>query len=464
MALADLESDTVEAFRGQLRGTVLQPGDDGYEEARTVWNAMIDKEPALIVRCRGAADVIAGVNFARDLGLHLAVKGGGHNVAGNALCDDGLVLDLSPMDGVRVDPEAHTAQVQGGAVMADLDHETQAHGLAVTGGIISSTGVAGLTLGGGWGRLGRKYGLAIDNLRAADVVTADGELVHASEDENPELFWALRGGGGNFGVVTSLEFDLHPVGPELPGGVLAYPASAFEPVIEFYREYAAEVPDAASCYSAFLPAPPEPPFPEAYWGEPMLLFRLLYAGPMAEAEEVFEPFRSVGEPLINRMETMPYVEYQRISDELFPAGRRYYWKSNYFDGIPDGLVSALADHARGLPTPYSSIFIEHLGGAINRVEPDATAYPHRHPLFAITVSPAWTDADDDEVMIEWARTAYADLAEYASDGVYVNVLSNEGEARVREAYGEHFERLRRIKREWDPDNRFSVNQNIAPAD
>lgn len=462
MPIANLDDATIDAFREQIHGEVLAPSDDGYDEARTVWNAMIDEKPALIARCTGAADVIAAVDFARDLTLPLSIKGGGHNVAGKAVCDGGLMIDLERMNAVRVDPDAQTARVQGGATMADLDRETQAYGLAVTGGIISSTGVAGLTLGGGWGRLGRKYGLAIDNLRSADVVTADGELVQASDDRNPDLFWALRGGGGNFGVVTSLEFDLHEVGPEIPGGVLAYTHDESADVLRYYREFAADAPDEASVYAAFIPAPPEPPFPEAVWGETLLLFRLFYAGELAEANATFEPFREFGEPVINTFEPMPYVEYQRISDDLFPEGRRYYWKSNYFDGLSDGLIEQLVNHVEELPTPYSSIFFEHLGGQINRVDPEATAYPHRHPLFAITVSPAWTDPEDDDVLIAWARDVYEDLAEYASEGVYVNVLSNEGDKRIREAYGDHFERLRSIKTEWDPDNLFSVNQNIEP--
>ena len=461
--MADVEDDAIESLESQLRGHVLRRGDDEYDDARSVWNAMIETEPALIVQCRGASDVLSTVDVARDLDLELAVKCGGHNVAGKGL-SDGVVADLSPMDGVRVDPDARIARVQGGATMADLDRETQAHGLAVTGGIISSTGVAGLTLGGGWGRLGRKYGLAIDNLRSADVVTADGELVHASDDRNSDLFWALRGGGGNFGVVTSLEFELHEVGPEIPGGVLAYAHDDVEDALRLYREFAADAPDAASVYAAFVPAPPEPRFPEQYWGEPLLLFRLFYAGDRADAESTFEPFLDHGNPVVASFESMPYVEYQRISDDLYPEGRRYYWKSNYFDDLPDGLIDRLVAHTEDLPTPYTSIFFEHLGGEINRVDPRSTAYPHRHPLFAITVSPAWTDPDDDEAMIEWAQGVYEDLAEYASEGVYVNVLSDEGNERIREAYGDVYDRLRSVKREWDPDNFFRTNQNIKPAD
>lgn len=463
MATADLEDKTVESLETQLRGHVLQQGDDGYDEARSVWNAMIETEPALIVKCRGASDVISTVNLARDLDLDLAVKCGGHNVAGKGL-SDGVVADLSPMDGVRVDTDARIARVQGGATMADLDKETQAHGLAVTGGIISSTGVAGLTLGGGWGRLGRKYGLAIDNLRSTDVVTAAGKLVHASDEQNTDLYWALRGGGGNFGVVTSLEFDLHEVGPEIPGGVLAYSHDDAWDVLRFYREFAAGAPDAASVYAAFILAPPEPTFPEEHWGEPLLLFRLFYAGDWADAEATFESFLDYGDPVVASFESMPYVEYQRISDDLFPEGRRYYWKSNYFDDLPDGLIDRLVEHTDELPTPYSSIFFEHLGGAINRVDPRSTAYPHRHPLFAITMSPAWTDPEDDQAMAEWARVVYDDLAEYASEGVYVNVLSDEGDERIKEAYGDVYDRLRSVKRQWDPDNLFRANQNIKPAD
>ena len=463
MATVPLERTTIESFSEQLRGNVLQPGDEGYDEARTVWNAMIDKDPLLIAQCTGAADVMVSVNFARDLNMPLAVKGGGHNVAGKAVCDDGLVVDLSPMDAVRVNPDTQTARVQGGVTMAGLDHETQAHGLAVPGGIISTTGVAGLTLGGGWGRLARKYGLTIDNLRSADVVTAKGELVHASENENPDLFWALRGGGGNFGVVTSFEFNLHEVGPEIAGGSLAYAHEDAAEALRFYREFAATAPDAVSVYSALVPTPPQAPFPEEIWGETILVFRLFYAGDMAEGKEALQPMLEFGDPVVQSFEQMPYTAYQQISDELYPKGHRYYWKSNNFDGLPDGLIDRLVAHTEAPPTPFSHIFMEHLGGEISRVDPEETAYLHRDPLFAITVSPVWTDPSDDEEMIEWARAVYRDLEEYASDGVYVNVLSDEGDERVREAYGEHFDRLREIKNEWDPENLFSVNQNIEPT-
>jgi FAD/FMN-containing dehydrogenase len=464
MATADLEETTVETFSNQLNGEVLQPGDDDYEEARTVWNAMIDKEPAVIARCTGAADVIAAVNFARDLDLRPAVKGGGHNVAGNAVCDDGVMIDLSPMNAVRVDPDTKIARVQGGATMADLDHETQAHGLAVPGGIVSTTGVAGLTLGGGWGRLARKYGLTIDNLRSADVVTAGGQLVNASEAENPDLFWALRGGGGNFGVVTSFEFDLHEVGPEIPAGRLVYTYEDADEVLRFYREFAADAPEEASVYAAFVPAPPEPPFPEQVWGETVLLLTLFYSGDVAEAEAALRPLREFGNPVLDVLEPIPYVESQQTADVFYPEGRRYYWKSNYFTDLPDGLIERLLEHVEEFPTPFSNVFFEHLGGAINRVDPDATAYPHRHPLFAITVSPVWTDPEDDDELIGWARRVYQDLEVYATEGVYVNVLSDEGEKRVREAYGDHYDRLRTIKNKWDPENLFRTNQNIEPAD
>lgn len=464
MPTVDLEKATVESFSNQLQGKVLEPGASGYEDARTVWNGMIDERPSVVARCTGAADVIAAVNFARDLGLKLAVKGGGHNVAGKAVCDNGLMIDLSPMDSVQVDPQAQTTRVEGGATMADLDHETQAHGLAVPGGIISSTGVAGLTLGGGWGRLARKYGLTIDNLRSVKLVTADGSLVQASEDRNSDLFWALRGGGGNFGVVVSLEFDLHQVGPEILGRRLAYAYEDAAEALRFYREFAREVPNAASIYWALVQAPPDPQFPESVWGDMLLLFTPFYAGDFTQGRETLEPLLNFGEPVVSELEPVPYVEYQQLSDDLYPEGLRYYWKSNYFDHLPDGLIDLLLDHAADFPTPLTTIFVEHLGGAITQVDPSATAYPHRHPQFAITVSPAWTEAADDDEHIEWAREVYRDLSEYASQGVYVNVLSDEGEKRVREAYGDQFDRLRRVKSEWDPENLFRQNQNVEPAD
>lgn len=465
MATTDpIEDTTIEALDQQVLGEILKSGDEGYDEARTVWNAMIDKNPAAIARCAGTADVIAAVEFARDLDLPLAVKGGGHNVAGNALCDDGLVIDLSRMNAVTVDPDAEIARVQGGATMADLDHETQAFGLATTGGIVSSTGVAGLTLGGGLGYLDRKFGLAQDNVRSMDVVTANGELVHASEDENPDLFWGMLGGGGNFGVVTSFEFDLHEVGPEVLAGRVIHPYEAAGDFLRFYRDFMREAPDEVQCYSAFAQGNPSMGVPDQLHGETLLGAVLFYAGDVDEGKEALRPLREFGDPLADTVEPTPYTEHQRSSDELYQEGHRNYWKSHFFDEISDEAIDTIVEMIDPLPTPFTTVFIEWMGGAIARVDSDATAFPHRDATASLTIAPKWIDPARDEELIGWAQDLFEATAPFATGDVYANYLSGDEQDRIRAAYGEHYERLVDIKREWDPENRFHVNQNIDPKE
>ena len=458
-----IDTSTLETFRDQLRGEVLRPGDESYDEARTVWNAMIDREPAVIARCTGAADVITAVDFARDLDLLLSVKGGGHNVAGTAVCDDGLMIDLSPMDSVRVDPDTQTARVGGGAVWGDVDHETQAFGLATTGGIVSSTGVAGLTLGGGLGYLARKYGLAHDNLRSVDVVTADGELVHASEDEHPELFWGIRGGGGNFGIVTSFEFDLHKVGPEVLAGVLVYRYEDAADVLRFYREFMADAPDEIQCYAVFGKGSPELGLPEPLHGETILILLPCYAGTIEAGKEALRPLREFGDPLADAVEPMPYTALQQMLDERNSEGARNYWKSHNFYELPEGAIETMVEYCNST-APFFSVFIEWMDGAIGRVDADATAFPHRDKSFSVNILMRWTDPERDDERIAWAREFHEAMAPYAADGVYVNYLDKDEAERVPEAYGERYERLRELKAEWDPENRFRMNQNIKPSD
>lgn len=462
MAKADLEETAVESFADQLHGKVLRPGNEGYDEARTIWNAMIDKEPAVIARCSGAADVIAAVNFARDLNLQLAVKGGGHNVAGDAVCDDGLVIDLSPMNAVRVDPDTQTARVQGGATMADLDHESQAFGLATTGGIVSSTGVAGLTLGGGLGRLDRKFGLVVDNLLSADIVTADGELVHASENENPDLFWAIRGGGGNFGVVTAFEFQLHNVGPEVLTGRVIHPVEAAPEVLRLYRDFMADAPNAAQCYAAFSQVPPLPEFPEALHGQTVLVLVPFYAGDLETGEDVLQPLREVGDPIVDTVRPQFYTDSQRSSDDIYQAGHRNYWKSHYLEGLSDEVIDTMVEHATPIPSPFTTVFMEWMGGAIRRVDADGTAFPYRDATLSFTVAPKWTDPGRDDELIAWAQEFHEAMAPYAGDGVYANYLDRDEADRVKAAYGENYNRLVAVKNEWDPENLFRMNQNIEP--
>ena len=465
MATADyLEDTTVETFTGQIHGEVLQSGDASYEEARTVWNAMIDREPALIVRCTGTADVMTAVDFAREFDLRLAVKGGGHNVAGNAICDDGLVIDLSPMDAVRVDPDARVARVQGGAVWGDFDHEAQAHGLATTGGIVSTTGVAGLTLGGGLGYLDRTYGLAQDNVRSMDIVTAAGELVRASEDENPDLFWGMLGGAGNFGIATSFEFDLHEVGPEVLTGRVIYPYEAATDVLRFYRDFMLDAPDKVQCYAAFVQGNPMMGLPEPLHGKTLLSVIPFYSGDIEAGREALRPLREFGDPIADTIEPTLYTIHQQSADDLYREGDRNYWKSHMFDELSDNAIDTIVGHVESLPTPLTTVFFEWMGGAIAKADPDATAFPHRNATVSFTIAPKWTDPARDDELIGWAREFFEATAPYGLEDVYVNLLSHVEPERVQDAYGERYERLRELKREWDPNNFFQMNQNIEPAE
>jgi FAD/FMN-containing dehydrogenase len=407
--------------------------------------------------------VNAAVSFAVEHDLLLSVKGGGHNFAGTAVCDDGLTIDLSPMDAVRVDPSARTARVQPGATWADFDHEAQAFGLATTGGLVSTTGVAGLTLGGGQGYLARKHGLAVDNLVGADVVTADGELVHASEDEHEDLFWALRGGGGNVGVVTSFEFDLHPVGPQVLAGPIFHPFEDAREALRFYREFTADAPDELSCYALVVRVPPEPPFPEDVQGEPALAFAVCYAGPMDEAEAELEPLRAFGDPILDGVQPVRYTALQQSFDDGSPEGHRWYSKSHYLGELPDGAIDTILEYTDPFPGPLTQVALEPMGGAIARVDRDATAFPHRDAAYSFGIWPGWADPDRDEELTTWAREFHEAMAPYATGGVYANYLDRDESDRVRAAYGENYERLVAVKTEWDPGNLFRMNQNVEPA-
>jgi len=461
--LQDVDGEALEELETAVRGQLLRPGDDGYDEARTVWNAMIDRHPGLIIQATGVADIIAGVTFARDHDLLLAVKAGGHNVAGKAVCDDGLVIDLTPMKGVHVDPDARVARVEPGVTLGELDHETQAFGLAVPGGVISTTGVAGLTLGGGWGWLARRFGLTIDNLRRVDVVTAAGELVHASEDEHPDLFWALRGGGGNFGVVTSFEFDLQAVGPTVLGGLVIHPYEDAAELFRFHREFVADAPKELGCYAVVLAAPPLPFLPEAVHGSTVFAFLTCYNGDVETGEEVLRPLREFGDPIADVVGPLPFTAMQSIVDDSYAPGARNYWKTQLVDPLPDEAIDVIVAHGANRVNPTSHFVLEHLGGAISEVAPEATAYVNRNASFSFNVFAVWDEPADDEACIEWARTVYDDVAPYSTHGVGVNFLSEEGDDRVHAAYGDNYDRLVEVKTEWDPDNRFRMNQNVEPA-
>jgi FAD/FMN-containing dehydrogenase len=453
----------LETFEAKLRGDLLRPDSEGYEEARALWNAMIDMKPALIARCTGVADVIDAVKFARQNRLAVAVRGGGHNVAGLASVHDGMMIDLSLMRAVHVDAEARTARVQGGALWGDVDRETQAFGLATPGGIVSTTGVAGLTLGGGFGWLSREYGLAADNLLSAEVVTAEGELVKAGEQENRDLLWAICGGGGNFGIVTSFEFRLHQVAPEVLFGPTVYLLEDAAEVLRHYREFARAAPNECSVYVDLLTAPPLPFLPEEVHGTKTLFVVQFFAGSVEEGEEVLRPLREFGRPIADAVAPTPYAEAQSRSDPLYAGGARNYWKSHNLTGLSDEFIDTLVRCAEQLPTPQSDILMHQLGGSINDLAPDAIAYPHRDTEFVVTPGGRWTEPAQDEECIAWTRECHAALAEYVGAGVYVNFLGHdESDDRLRAAYGDNAERLRKIKARYDPDNFFRRNHNIEP--
>jgi len=461
--MTQLQVTKFEELKKGLKGEILLPGDDGYEGARKIWNAAIDKRPGAIVRCATTSDVIRAVNFARDRGVVLAVRGGGHNIAGNALCDDGIVIDLSQMKAASVDPGARRVTIEGGATLADLDAATQAHGLATPVGINSTTGVAGLTLGGGFGWLSRKYGLTIDNLESAGVVTAAGEVVRASATEHPDLFWALRGGGGNFGVVTRFEFRLHPVGPGVLSGLIVYPLSEAKSVLQQYRDFAAQAPDDLSVWTILRQAPPLPFLPKEVHGKGIVALALLYAGDPQQGQPLIEPLRKFGTPVGEHVGVQPYTAWQQAFDPLLAAGARNYWKSHNFSTLSDGLFEAVIDYSRRLPSPQCEIFIGALGGATGRAAPGATAYAHRSAQFVLNVHGRWESPSDDARCIGWARDFFDASAPFASGGVYVNFLTADESNRVRAAYGANYDRLARVKRKYDPNNLFRMNQNIKPS-
>jgi FAD/FMN-containing dehydrogenase len=458
-----VQSQKVEQLKAGFQGKVLVPGDAAYDGARAIWNGMIDKRPAVIARCATTADVVRAVRFAKDNGLLLAIRGGGHNIAGSALCDDGIVIDLSPMKAAKVDVAKRRATVEGGATLADLDAVVQAHGLAVPLGINSTTGVAGLTLGGGFGWLSRKYGMTVDNLESAEVVTAAGEVVRASAAEHPDLFWALRGGGGNFGVVTRFEFRLHPVGPDLLSGLIVYPISDAKAVLRRYRDFMAKAPDELSVWVVLRKAPPLPFLPASAHGQGVVILALVYTGDAKAGEALIAPLRKFGTPLGEHIGVQPYAAWQQAFDPLLTPGARNYWKSHNFTELADGLLDTAIDYASRLPSPECEIFFGAIGGATTRAAPDATAYAHRDARYVMNVHGRWREPADDARGIAWARDYFKASAPFASGGVYVNFLTAEEGDRVRAAYGPSFDRLAKIKRTYDPDNLFRTNWNVKPS-
>jgi FAD/FMN-containing dehydrogenase len=458
-----MKPDVIDDFKLKLRGKLLQPNDPEYEDARKIWNAMIDRRPAMIVRCAGAADVMASVAFARDHDVLLAIRGGGHNIAGNALCDGGLVIDLSGMKSVRIDPQRRRAYVEAGATLADFDHEAQAFGLAAPLGINSTTGVAGLTLGGGFGWLSRKYGLSADNLVSAEIITADAQQMQVSASEHPDLFWALRGGGGNFGVVTMFEFQLHAVGPEVTAGLIVFPFEQARQVLTQYRNFVNAIGDDLSVWAVLRKAPPLPFLPAEMHGKEAVLLAVFSPLQPDKIMPAIEPLRSFGQPCGEHIGAMPYKAWQKAFDPLLAPGARNYWKSHNFTALSDDAIDTVIRYAGKLPTPQCEIFLGLLGGQINKAAPDATAYPHRNVLYVMNVHTRWDDPAEDGKCISWARDFFTAAAPYAAGSVYMNFLNQDEGERIPEAYGQNYDRLAQIKARLDPRNLFRQNQNIRPS-
>jgi FAD/FMN-containing dehydrogenase len=461
IAIAD---GSVAELAESVRGEVIRPGDATYDEARSIWNGVHDRRPALIVRCAGVADVMRAVEFARSEQLLVAVRGGSHSIPGFSTCDGGIVIDVSPMKGVRVDPRAGTATAQTGLTWSEFDRETQAFGLAVTGGLVSSTGIAGFALGGGIGWLMRKHGLTCDNLLGADVVTADGCLVHASESENEELFWGLRGGGGNFGIATSFDVRLHPVGPTVLAGALFYPGELAGEILRFYREWAPEAPDELTSLISLATAPPVPFLPEEWHGRRVVVVPAMYAGSIEAGAPVMQPLRELGEPIADLLGPMPYLAMQSLLDPLWGRGAHNYFKAGWLRGLDDAAIDTLVRFHDEASSPKSEIHIHQMGGAVARVPAGTTAFGDRSAPFLLNIIASTFTADGYEDAVQWAQDLHTGLSPALTGGTYVNFLSAEGDRRVHDAYGaDTFARLQAVKDEYDPTNLFRLNQNIPPS-
>ena len=461
--MVKLSPSVVETLKTQTRGSVLLPGDAGYEDARKIWNAMIDRRPAGIVRCAGVADVILAVTVAHHNGLRVSVRGGGHNIGGSALCDDGLLIDLSAMKAVHINPDTRRAYVEPGASLGDFDHEAQAFGLATSLGINSTTGIAGLTLGGGFGWLTRKHGMTVDNLIAVEIITADAKRVRASADENPDLFWAIRGGGGNFGIVTLFEFQLHPVGPEILAGLIVYPFEQAETILTGYRRFVETLHADLNVWVVLRKAPPLPFLPEAVHGKDVVVLALFFDGDPAQGMAAIEPLQDFGPSCGEHIGPMPFTAWQKAFDPLLTPGARNYWKSHNFTDLSDGAIATAIEYAGRLPSPQCETFIALLGGQASRVAPDATAYSARDTQFVMNMHARWETAEEDQACIAWAREFFAQVEPFATGSAYVNFMTEEEVARIPSAYGVNQNRLEQIKKKYDPENFFRINQNIKPS-
>jgi FAD/FMN-containing dehydrogenase len=459
----DLKQDAIDALKMRLCGPLFVPDDAGYDESRTLWNAMIDRKPALVVRCLGVADVIASVQFARSHNFLLCMKGGGHNIAGLAAADGALMLDMSLMRGVWVDTQAKVAHAQTGCLLGDVDRETQVHGLAAVLGFISLTGIAGLTLGGGFGYLTRRYGWTSDSVLGFDVVTADGRLVRASNDHNPDLFWGLRGGGGNFGVVTGIDYAVFPVGREIVGGLVAWPASEAPGVLELYRTLAEAAPPELTLVTLMRMAPPAPWLPKDIHGKAIIAILACHSGKPEEGEKAVTPIKAYGKPVGDVLIRRPYAQLQSLLDATQPKGRRYYWKSEYLASVPPALCEKVMAHAEKIRSPHSAVILFQIGGALNLLPDDHSAVGNRNARYVLNVAGSWEQARDDQANIEWARAAWSDMKPFSTGGTYINFLTeDEGPERTEAALGKGLQRLAQVKTKWDPENVFRTNRNIKP--
>lgn len=460
---AHIDDRLMESLRTSLQGDLVRPIDPGYDAARLIWNGMIDRRPAAIVRCLGTADVRTALAFARENGLPVSVRGGGHNIAGLAVNDGSLLIDLSRMRGVIVDPAARTAYVQAGCLLSDVDRETQLHGLAAVLGFVSTTGVAGLTLGGGFGYLTRRFGWTCDNVRSMEVVTADGRVVRASEQEHGDLFWGLRGGGGNFGIVTNIAYQLHPVGPQILGGAIAWRGEEAPAVLERYRTLLAEAPPETTLVAALRKAPPAPWIDKDVHGKPIVALFVCHTGRIEDGEALVASLRKMGSPVGDVVQRRSYVSQQTLLDATQPKGRRYYWKSEYLPAFDPGMTRPLIEHAERMASPHAAILLFPLDGAISRLPGDYSAVGNRDAKLVLNIAAGWDDAAGDAANIAWARTAWEDLRRYSTGGTYINFQTeDESEERIRAAYGANYDRLVEVKTKWDPGNVFRMNKNIPP--
>ncbi|MGF1733980.1 FAD-binding oxidoreductase [Photobacterium satsumensis] len=451
-----------DTLTGQIQGRIIVPDDNDYDEVRQIWNAMIDKRPAVIVKCSSASDVLSALNYAKETNLDITVRGAGHNIAGNSICDNGLMIDLSDMKAVTVNPQTKRALVQPGATLADFDAAAQQHGLATPVGINSTTGISGLTLGGGFGWLTRKYGMTIDNLVSTQIITADGQQLTASATENSDLFWAIRGGGGNFGIVTEFEFQLHSVGPEVLAGLIVFPFDQAKQVLEQYREFTQTAPEDLNVWVVMRQAPPLPFLPEDVHGKEVIVLAIFYVGDLAQGEALLELLRQFGTPHGEHIGAQPYTAWQQAFDPLLTEGMRNYWKSHNFTELHDDALDQLIQYAGSLPSPHCEIFIGQLAGTANTVASDAMAYSSRDAKFVLNVHARWETSAEDEAAINWARDFFKATAPYASAGAYVNFMTEEEGGRVTDAYDSNYQRLVEVKRQYDPGNLFHHNQNIKP--